>query len=126
MLPENLGDIDIISSPLIPPGTFYLIPKESLLTGHLTGPLIWYRDPWPPAPSRFSEVAKRERDKGLEFLADLLDEMCRDLGMDPDEVWRGPKTREMDAWMTQSHYRATERLALSINRPETAFKIVAT
>jgi hypothetical protein len=124
--PHDFYPVDIIRSPWLPEGTALLVPKESFFTGALTSPLLWYRDPWPPAPRHFTDVAKRERDKGLEFLADLLDGMCRDLGMDPDEVWRGPKQREQDLWMAQMRYIAHERVALTINNPSDYLKITVT
>lgn len=121
MRPEDT-QFRVIEDSSIPRGVVYLIPDDPLFTT-AKYPLIWYRDPWPPAPTHLSEVARRERDMGLEFLGALLDGMCRGLGLDPDEVWRGPKQREQDAWIRQCNYVATERLALSVLRPESFIKI---
>lgn len=50
-----------------------------------------------PAPDevagarRLAERIASERDRGLQYVDTLLDQLCRDVGLDPWEAWRRPR-----------------------------------
>ena len=109
----------IYYSEAIPRERVYLMPDPAFDIG----PILFRRDPWGPPTYPLAEEYRPQRDRGLGYVADLLDGLCERWGLDPETVWREPKWREQSRWNEMS-FMVTERLALSVLRPGAAFKVV--
>ncbi len=107
--------IPMIHSDVIPKGTFILGALGAGVRMWEERPLRFWRDPWGPATYALTDRAEEERRRGLDHLARLLDGMCEDLGLDPDETWRDPHIRERER---DEQVRATKRRARESTRSE--------
>jgi len=121
---RDLASIPIVSSPLIAPGTFYLMPEPMAL--QYDAPTFrFYETPWSPAPEHWTPAAKTGRERALDHLARLLDGWCEETTLhgeplDPDKVWRGPRIRERD----QRRYIVEAYVGYHINEPQACLRIV--
>lgn len=111
-----VDDVQVHYSEVVPAGVFYLMPR---LSSAYPDSIRFEPDPWPSTPLTFTDYAERERDRGLRWLADRLDDLCETWGMDPQKVWRDPKHSEQ---RRDGHIRfmVHERVALSVVRPDEA------
>ena len=110
-----MSEFQTVHDPAVPPGMVFLVPSGSLGRGLFEAPLRFREDPWPVRD--LPEPAATARRDALDHLAGLLDGLCTSWGMDPDAVWRDPKIAETRRVRNAYLFRAEERLAMTLNRP---------
>lgn len=109
--------ITIIHDENVPDRTMY-IGAHGLGTRFLDdAPLSITRSPWGPTPAGFTDYARAERLRAMDWLAAKIDEVWRRNGWDP-QTWRRAREAEARAREDTFVYLAHERMALAINRPE--------
>lgn len=120
-VPLGLQSFHMIRDPMIPPGTFILMPDGMM---PIVGPgekIEWSPYPWDPSPLGWSEEAKYARMGALDHLSGLLDDLCEACGISPS-YWRTAREREREdalhVWL------ASERTAMAVYRPGDIVHIV--
>lgn len=126
--PADLPLLDLIASPHVPEGVMYVVDRSSGFEQWSTGPISIREDVWwQPEPWGMTEPALTERKKALGFLEDLLDRMCRDVGLDPELAWRRPRLEERDRAKLASHrWIVEQRIGMSVLNPSSVLKITVT
>lgn len=115
--------IDVIKSPFVPEGTFYLIGQSSPLwdwNGNLplespVSELVG------EPPDHFSDYAKQAWRDVMSNGIRLADEHCNHWGLDPETTWRASARRTVleARWFRNQVALALEaRVAMTITRPE--------
>jgi hypothetical protein len=113
--------VDVVQSRVVPKGTFLLVPRVDPQLGLTSFGIVFRRDPWPRPPLSLSPHAIGERQRALDFLADLLDQTWLELGLDP-ETWRAEREREDRS--DYLRFAAEERIALSVINPATVGRVI--
>ena len=86
----ELFGLPVIATDLINDGVLYTLGVRPF-----TYPfkVSYVENPWPDSPPNLSPHATSERATALGHLAGLLDDWCRDLGVEP-AVWRAPRLEQ--------------------------------
>lgn len=135
------GAVEVIQSPLVPKGHYYLVPRLSPLD-YDPMRFRFYESPWdlPRMPERplldrltapgtisrsrtMGEYCDDQRSLALDFLARLLDGWCEEMGADPEDVWRQPKIREREARERRRVMVYSGYYGATLNTPLNAFKV---
>lgn len=139
------GAVEVIQSPLVPKGTYYLVPRPSLLD-YDPQRFRLYESPWdlPRMPERplldrlvapgsatgrtMGEYVDTQRSLALDFLARLLDGWCEETTLhgeplDPEKVWREPKIREREVRERRRVMVYSGYYGATLNTPLDAFKV---
>lgn len=108
------------------------MPRGTMLVGSPDHPVLYdftdvrYPVEWDPPTYDLADAYVAERARGLVFVAGLLDDLCDDLGMDPDTTWRAPHNVEVRRRRFERSLRAyavEARVSFAVHRPN-GFTIV--
>lgn len=124
MNPDPFTGFEAVESPYVAPGTFILCANPSATEWTPPTGLLRLEEPvWPDGAGvgTFAQEYVDDRDRALQWLSVLLDNLCHDFGLDPDEAWRNARrelTRREHRLRDVTAWRVGERIALTINRPD--------
>lgn len=111
-------DHDIIHTDLLPEGTALIMPRSALGTMRVF-PLRIEEPPFRPAPDGWSQPARDEWDRAMQYLAVSLDRMADEVPGSSPARWRAEHADERRRRDDKVRFRLDmdARLELAVHRP---------